>query len=130
MYVTRIEATGHIVRGAPGDTHRDLATVRSYLTGRTLTKEAIRTAIDVPCSTWYGLLEKGTLITADNLRTAAADLSINRRSRDPLPTHRTRRGQLPDRAHRWPPFVPRPGQEWRDDDSGEAGGGFQMTAAP
>ena len=80
MYVTRIEATGHIVRGAPGDTHRDLATVRSYLTGRTLTKEAIRTAIDVPCSTWYGLLEKGTLITADNLRTAAADLSINRRS--------------------------------------------------
>jgi hypothetical protein len=27
MYVTRIEAKGHVVRGAPGDTHRDLATV-------------------------------------------------------------------------------------------------------
>jgi hypothetical protein len=95
-----------------------------------LTKEAIRTAIDVTWSTQYGLLEKGTLITADNQRTSAADLSINRRSRDPLLAHRTRRGHLPGRPHRWPPFVPRPGQKWRDDDSGEAGGGFQMTAAP
>ena len=61
------------------DTHRDLATVLSYLTGRTLTKEEIWTAMDVSRSTYYDRLEKGTLITADNLRTAAAaNLGINR----------------------------------------------------
>ena len=62
----------------PDDTHRDLATVLSYLTGRTLTKEEIWTAMDVSRSSYYDQLEKGTLITADNLRTAAANLGINR----------------------------------------------------
>jgi hypothetical protein len=62
----------------PDDTHRDLATVLSYLTGRTLTKEEVWTAMDLSRSTYYDRLEKGTLITADNLRTAAANLGINR----------------------------------------------------
>ena len=60
------------------DTQRDLATVLSYLTGRMLTKEEIWTALDMSRSTYYDQLEKGTLITADNLRTAAASLGINR----------------------------------------------------
>jgi hypothetical protein len=62
----------------PDDTHRDLATVLSYLTGRTLTKEEIWSAMHMSRSTHYDRLEKGTLITADNLRTAAANLGINR----------------------------------------------------
>lgn len=62
----------------PDDTGRDLATVLSYLTGRTLTKEEIWTAMNMSRSTYYDQLEKGTLITADNLRAAAANLGINR----------------------------------------------------
>jgi hypothetical protein len=62
----------------PDDTQRDLATVLSYLTGRTLTKEEIWTAMHMSRSTYYDQLEKRTLITADNLRTAAANLGINR----------------------------------------------------
>jgi hypothetical protein len=34
--------------------------------------------MDMSRSTYYDQLEKGTLITADNLRTAAANLGINR----------------------------------------------------
>ena len=34
--------------------------------------------MELPRSTYYDQLEKGTLITADNLRRAAANLGINR----------------------------------------------------
>lgn len=62
----------------PDDTQKDLATVLSYMAGRTLSKEEIWRAMELPRSTYYDQLEKGTLITADNLRRAAANLRINR----------------------------------------------------
>jgi hypothetical protein len=62
----------------PDDTGKDLAAVLSYLAGRTLNKEEIWTAMELPRSTYYDQLDKGTLITADNLSTAAANLGINR----------------------------------------------------
>lgn len=62
----------------PDDTNKDLATVLSYMAGRTLTKEEVWKAMELPRSTYYDQLEKGTLITADNLRRAAANLGINR----------------------------------------------------
>ncbi len=62
----------------PDDTGKDLGAVLSYLAGRTLSKEQIWTAMELPRSTYYDQLEKGTLITADNLRTAATNLGINR----------------------------------------------------
>jgi transcriptional regulator with XRE-family HTH domain len=62
----------------PDDSHKDLATVLSYIAGRTLSKEEIWKAMGLPRSTYYDQLEKGTLITADNLRRAAANLGINR----------------------------------------------------
>ena len=62
----------------PDDTGKDLGTVLSHLAGRKLTKEQIWRAIELPRSTYYDQLEKGTLITADNLRRAAANLGINR----------------------------------------------------
>ncbi len=62
----------------PDDSHKDLATVLSYMAGRTLSKEEIWKAMGLPRSTYYDQLEKGTLITADNLRRAAANLGINR----------------------------------------------------
>ncbi len=62
----------------PDDTQKDLATVLSYMAGRTLSKEEIWKAMELPRSTYYDQLEKGTLITADNLRRAAANLGINR----------------------------------------------------
>jgi hypothetical protein len=62
----------------PDDTDKDVAAVLSYLAGRPLSKEEIWTAMDLPRSTYYDQLEKGTLISADNLRTAAANLGINR----------------------------------------------------
>jgi len=62
----------------PDDTRKDLATVLSYLAGRSLSREEIWTAMELPRSTYYDQLDKGTLITADNLRTAAANLGINR----------------------------------------------------
>jgi hypothetical protein len=62
----------------PDDTGKDLATVLSYLAGRSLSREAIWTAMELRRSTYYDQLDKGTLITADNLRTAAANLGINR----------------------------------------------------
>jgi hypothetical protein len=34
--------------------------------------------MELPRSTYYDQLDKGTLITADNLRTAASNLGINR----------------------------------------------------
>jgi hypothetical protein len=76
--VANVWETGYIRRVYPDDTGRDLATVLSYLTGRTLTKEEIWTAMNMSRSTYYDQLEKGTLITADNLRAAAASLGINR----------------------------------------------------
>ena len=62
----------------PDDTGKDLAAVLSYLAGRTLSKEEIWTALEIPRSTYYDQLEKGTLVTADNLSKAAANLGINR----------------------------------------------------
>jgi hypothetical protein len=62
----------------PDDTGKDLATVLSYLAGRSLSREEIWTAMELPRSTYYDQLDKGTLITADNLRTVAANLGINR----------------------------------------------------
>ncbi|MFY9922162.1 MAG: hypothetical protein WAL26_27820, partial [Mycobacterium sp.] len=62
----------------PDDTGKDLAAVLSYLAGRTLSKEEIWTALEIPRSTYYDQLEKGTLVTADNLSKVAANLGINR----------------------------------------------------
>jgi hypothetical protein len=62
----------------PDDTGKDLATVLSYLTGRSLSREEIWTAMGLRRSTYYDQLDKGTLITADSLRVAAANLGINR----------------------------------------------------
>src|SRR6201995_1566533 len=62
----------------PDDSGKALATVLSYLTGRSLSREEIWTAMELPRSTYYDQLDKGTLITADNLRVAAANLGINR----------------------------------------------------
>lgn len=62
----------------PDDSGKELATVLSYLAGRSLSREEIWTAMELPRSTYYDQLDKGTLITADNLRVAAANLSINR----------------------------------------------------
>ena len=62
----------------PDDSRKDLATVLSYLAGRSLSKEEIWTAMNLPRSTYYDQLDKGTLITADNLCTAAGNLGINR----------------------------------------------------
>jgi hypothetical protein len=62
----------------PDDSGKDLATVLSYLTGRSLSREEIWTAMGLRRSTYYDQLDKGTLITADNLRVAAANLGINR----------------------------------------------------
>lgn len=62
----------------PDDSDKELSTVLSYLTGRTLSKEEIWVAMELPRSTYYDQVEKGTLINADNLRKAAANLGINR----------------------------------------------------
>jgi hypothetical protein len=62
----------------PDDSRKDLRTVLSYLAGRPLSREEIWTAMELPRSTYYDQLDKGTLITADNLRTAAGNLGINR----------------------------------------------------
>jgi hypothetical protein len=62
----------------PDDTGKDLATVLSYLAGRSLSREEVWTAMGLRRSTYYDQLDKGTLITADNLRTAATNLGINR----------------------------------------------------
>ena len=52
----------------PDDSGKELATVLSYLAGRSLSREEIWTAMELPRSTYYDQLDKGTLITADNLR--------------------------------------------------------------
>ena len=62
----------------PDDSQKDIAAVLSYMAGRTLSKEEIWKAMELPRSTYFDQLEKGTLITADNLRRAAANLGINR----------------------------------------------------
>jgi transcriptional regulator with XRE-family HTH domain len=62
----------------PDDSQKDLATVLSYMAGRRLSKEEIWKAMELPRSTYYDQLEKGSLITADNLRRVAANLGINR----------------------------------------------------
>jgi hypothetical protein len=61
----------------PDDSQKDLGAVLSYMTGRTLSKEEIWRALELPRSTYYDQLEKGTLVTADNLRKAATNLGIN-----------------------------------------------------
>lgn len=73
-----VQKTGYGGVVYPDDTGKDLATVLSYLTGRTLTKEEIWTALELPRSTYYDQLDKGTLISADNLSKAGANLGINR----------------------------------------------------
>jgi hypothetical protein len=70
--------TGYVAPVYPDDSGKELATVLSYLAGRSLSKEEIWKAMELPRSTYYDQLDKGTLITADNLRTAAANLGINR----------------------------------------------------
>jgi hypothetical protein len=62
----------------PDDSLKDIATVLSYMAGRTLSKEEIWRAMELPRSTYYDQLEKGTLITADHLQRVAANLGINR----------------------------------------------------
>lgn len=62
----------------PDDTGKDLAAVLSYLAGHTLSKEEIWTAMEFAQVTYYDQLDKGTLVTADNLTTAATNLGINR----------------------------------------------------
>lgn len=62
----------------PDDTGKDLAAVLSYLVGRILSKEEVWKAMELPRSTYYDQLEKGTLISSDNLGKAAANLGINR----------------------------------------------------
>jgi transcriptional regulator with XRE-family HTH domain len=79
IFVAIVRLTGYRVATMyPDDTQKDLATVLSYMAGRTLSKEEIWKAMELPRSTYYDQLEKGTLITADNLRRAAANLGINR----------------------------------------------------
>jgi hypothetical protein len=74
----KAEKLDMLARVYPDDSSKELATVLSYLTGRSLSREEIWTAMELPRSTYYDQLDKGTLITADNLRTAAANLGINR----------------------------------------------------
>ena len=74
----RVFKIGYGARVYPDDTGKDLATVLSYLAGRSLSREEIWTAMELRRSTYYDQLDKGTLITADNLRTAATNLGINR----------------------------------------------------
>jgi hypothetical protein len=62
----------------PDDSQKDIAVVLSSMTGRKLSREEVWKAMALPRSTYYDQLEKGTLITADNLRRAAANLGINR----------------------------------------------------
>lgn len=62
----------------PDDSQKELGTVLSYLAGRRLSTEEIWKAMELPRSTYYDQLDKGTLINADNLRRAAANLGINR----------------------------------------------------
>jgi hypothetical protein len=75
---TKSPRTGYGDFVYPDDTGKDLATVLSYLAGRSLSREEIWTAMELPRSTYYDQLDKGTLITADNLHTVAANLGINR----------------------------------------------------
>ena len=98
----------------PDDSQKDIAAVLSYMAGRTLSKEEIWKAMELPRSTYYDQLEKGSLITADNLRRAAANLGINR-------AELLTRYRLidPERSHRLPKRLvgqrlcpsPRPGWE-------------------
>jgi hypothetical protein len=62
----------------PDDSQKDIAVVLSAMTGHKLSREEVWQAMELPRSTYYDQLEKGTLITADNLRRAAANLGINR----------------------------------------------------
>ena len=61
----------------PDDSQKELGAVLSYMTGRSLSKEEIWTALELRKSTYYAQLEKGTLVTADHLRKAAANLGVN-----------------------------------------------------
>jgi hypothetical protein len=78
LWASNVGKTGYGARVYPDDTRKDFATVLSYLAGRPLSREEIWTAMELPRSTYYDQLEKGTLITADNLCTAARNLGINR----------------------------------------------------
>ena len=78
LWASNVGKTGYGARVFPDDTRKDFATVLSYLAGRPLSREEIWTAMELRRSTYYDQLEKGTLITADNLCTAARNLGINR----------------------------------------------------
>ena len=122
----------------PDDTQKDLATVLSYMAGRTLSKEEIWKAMELPRSTYYDQLEKGTLITADNLRRAAANLGINRaelltRYRLIEPEEVASLAEEIVGQRRPLPFPPsRTGGNHRNghDDPGQAGDGFSIRTAP
>lgn len=73
-----VQQIGYDAPMFPDDTGKDLAAVLSYMAGRTLSKEQLRMALELPRSTYYDQLDKGTLISADNLQRAAANLGINR----------------------------------------------------
>jgi hypothetical protein len=62
----------------PDDSHKDLGVVLSYMTGRRLSTEEIWKAMELPRSTYYDQVDKGTLINSENLRRAAANLGVNR----------------------------------------------------
>jgi hypothetical protein len=80
FFVDSVRSTGYLIKvpNFPDDSQKDLAAVLSYLAGRTLTKEEIWKAMGLTRSTYYDQLEKGTLVTADNLRKAGENLGINR----------------------------------------------------
>lgn len=62
----------------PDDSDKDIAVVLSLMTGRKLSREEVWRAMELPRSTYYDQLEKGTLISANNLRRAAGNLGVNR----------------------------------------------------
>jgi len=78
LWASNVVEIGYGAPVYPDDTRKDLATVLSYLAGRSLSREEIWTAMGLARSTYYDQLDKGTLITADNLCTAARNLGINR----------------------------------------------------
>jgi hypothetical protein len=78
LRASNVSEIGYGASVYPDDSRKDLATVLSYLAGRPLSREEIWTAMELPRSTFYDQLDKGTLVTADNLCTAARNLGINR----------------------------------------------------
>ena len=72
---------------------KDLATVLSYLAGRPLSKEEIWTAMELPRSTYYDQLDKGTSSPPTPYAPRHATGYQPRRAVDALPVHRSRRNR-------------------------------------